>query len=609
MSTGRACIIILILMVPSLALAQNADLILYNGKVVTVDANFTITEAVAVRADKILAVGTNQDILLLADESTQKIDLKRRTVIPGVINVHYHWQQAGRRHYRQQIGAVLLEHEIDWALVKTKDDVYNQIAAIVKEQNFKPGEWIYFLAINWNDGPHKVYYEDLHMRDLDTVAPNNPIIVSQGGGPIIYEGNAQLNGRAWEILWSKWGGFLERYGRYWKDSSGNPTGHVESPASKILEHEYVPRAPAEVLVPILKWEMEEMNALGITTVSTRMGSRDVESLKQLEAAGQMTIRAPYGNEDFFALLDPEATLRRMGNLTGVGSDKLWLNSFTPIVFDGSGVRMATDFPRRAEYGQDHKWFPQGQLFMEPEYRGAKEDYFTRWLLALARSGNRLANNHSAGDRATRQLLDIMEAVNEVEPIQDKGWAIDHCRLMHLEDIPRAAKLGVIWNCGPATMMASAPEIERVYGETVAQINYFPLKSLIDSGASVSLELGGHRNFWEELELPITRNVGGKVYGPQERIDRTAVLRMITIEGARYLLSETKLGSLEPGKKADLVVLDRDYLTIPIEEIAQIQALMTLFDGEIVYLHPLFSQEYQLRPDGALIGTFRELVTR
>ncbi|MBI4446160.1 MAG: amidohydrolase family protein [Acidobacteria bacterium] len=607
---SRVWLTFLMVAVPCLGLAQTADLILYNGKVVTVDENFTTAAAIALRADKILAVGTSEEMLRRGDAVTQKIDLKGKTVIPGLIDTHSHFHQYGRSHYRNALGAgKLREYPIDWSLVKTEDDVLKQIAATLKQYSFKPGEWVFFTAANWGDSElHRIYYEDLTMKDLDKVTPQNPIVISQGGGTIIYEGIALVNSRAWEILWGKYRDFLEKYGRYWKDSSGNPTGILESPAHKLLEQQLLPMPSPQILAPMLKQELEEWSAMGVTTVSSRMGSHDVEALRMLEQNHQLKVRIPYGNEDFFSVEDPETFFQQMGNVTGNGSLKLWLISFSPIVADGGGPRAATDFKRIQEFGQDGKYFPVGQPFLDAEYRGAKASYYKDWLWALARSGNRIANTHIAGDRTVRQMLDVMEAIDREVPLKDKRWAFDHCRLINPADIPRSVKLGVYWSCNPSTLN-SAPEIEKVYGEKVAHTSYFPIKSLLDRGARVVFEMDGHRNIWGDLELLFTRTIKDKVYGPQERIDKVTGLKMITRWAAEYVLREKELGSLEPGKKADLVVLDRDYLTIPEEEVSEVQALMTLCDGEITHVHPQFSEEYQLRPPGVPVATYRQLAGR
>ncbi len=129
--------------------------------------------------------------------------------------------------------------------------------------------------------------------------------------------------------------------------------------------------------------------------------------------------------------------------------------------------------------------------------------------------------------------------------------------------------------------------------------------MLEAGINVSLE-----GLWDGVETLITRkDEEGKVWGPDQRLDRETALRVATQNGANYVLKGDKLGSIEPGKLADLVVLDRDYMTIPVQDISETQSLMTLLGGEIIFLHSDFSREHNLRPEGTLISTLEELRKR
>ncbi|MBI4445340.1 MAG: amidohydrolase family protein [Acidobacteria bacterium] len=600
----------LLAVIPTLGLAQTADIILYNGKVITVDPNFTIAEAVAVRGDKIQAVGKSNELLRFADAATVKIDLKGKTVIPGVIESHAHFHSYGRNHYRQQLGDKLPEYRIDWALVKTKADFLAQIDQHMKRNKFKPGEMIFFPASNYaSEAAIRVFYEELTSKDLDTVTPNNPIVISIGGGLRIFDGVCMVNSKMIDFLWAKYGDFINRYGRYWKDSSGKPTGILEPPISLLIEHQLLPRSRAEDIAGMLKNELQEWSAMGVTTVSTRMGSQDVEALKILDLNNELKVRIPYGLSDFFAVDDAAATFKRMGNLIGLGSSKLWINSFTPIIVDASDSRMATDQKRLVEYGPDGQYFPIGIALLDPEYRGARGNYFKEWFLEVARNGGRVANLHTAGDRSNRRMIEILEEINQEVPLKDKRWALDHCMMVNPDHLDRAAKLGIYYSCGGAMFINDSPEIARIYGDKVANTFVVPVKSMLNKGLKVVYQTDRHAYLWGDLEPMITRIVEGKVWAPQERIDKVTALKMITIWPAEYVLREKEIGSLERGKKADIAVLDRDYLTIPDEDVSEVQALMTICDGEIVHLHPKFSEEYNLKPPGATIATFAELFSR
>lgn len=576
----------------------------------------------AVRGNKILAVGKGDELLRTnADDSTLKVDLKGKTVIPGVIETHSHFHSYARNHYRNSIPK-LPEYAIDWARVKTKNDALAQIAAIMKENKFAPGEFVFFVSralmgsegagdnrrSSKDRGAVDIFYEQLNMKDLDTVTPNNPIAITIGSGLRMFNGVAMINTQTWNLLNNKYGDFFMKYGRYWKDSSGNPNGIIEPPISLLIEHEMLPRSKAADLAPILKKELEEWSAMGVTAISSRIGSQDAEALVMLDRKNELKVRIPYGMSDFFAIPNPDGFFVRLGNLVNLGSSKVWINSQTPIIVDGQEARTATDQKRLNIYEPDDKWFPHGQLYLDPEYRGARGNYYKEWFLALGRSGGRLANMHTAGDRAVRQMVEIMEDVDKVYPIKDKEWALDHCIMVDPNIFERAAKVGVFFSCAAGFINRSA-DVEYIYGENVANNMVVPVKSMLNKGLKVVYQTDAHRYLWDDLELMITRNVNGKVWGPNERIDKVTALKMITSWAADYIDRDKELGTLEPGKWADVVVLDRDYLNIPDEDVSEVQALMTIFDGEIVHLHPQFSQEYNLKPPGAIIATFKDLFAR
>ena len=186
------------------------------------------------------------------------------------------------------------------------------------------------------------------------------------------------------------------------------------------------------------------------------------------------------------------------------------------------------------------------------------------------------------------------------------WGSDHCNMVNPADLPQAAKLGVMFSCLASIGSQSFAD---QWGDKIANTFPAPVKTMFNLGINVSLEGEGGRA-WTGMERFITRKDNdGKVWGPQERLTRQEALIMATRNGANYVLKGDKLGTLEVGKLADIVVLDQDYLTMPEDKISDIAPQMTIFDGNIVYLHPKFSQEYNLKPPGAVIATTQELRAR
>lgn len=257
------------------------------------------------------------------------------------------------------------------------------------------------------------------------------------------------------------------------------------------------------------------------------------------------------------------------------------------------------------------WWPRGQCLMDIEYgggsRGAavKANYFNEWYAQVARDGLRSANVHVSGNDSHSRVISQLERIDRANPGSVRGWGMDHCTLINPEDVLRAAKLGLMWSCSPLGEGDRAPMIAAAFGEQVAHTYVAPIKSMLDAGINVSLE-----GEWHGIENLITRkDPQGKVWGPDQRVDRETALRIATINGAVYVLKKDRLGSIEVGKLADLVVLDRDYMTVPEEEISETRSLMTMLGGKMVFLHTDFADEYNLSPEGALISTLEELEGR
>ena len=599
---------------------QAADTILHNGKVLTVDANFSVAEAVAVGGSQILAVGTNDEVLQLDGLNTLKIDLKGRTVTPGLIHTHVHVETPNDPpwSYGDDLPAsIRKKYPLNFRLVKTKDDVLKQIQDIIEAFQFKPGEWIYFLS-NPSADQAGVLLEELDRWELDKVAPDNPIIVTTGV-PIL--NMLLINSKAIEELWSKHGDFIETYGRYWIDASGRPEGHVEPPAVRILLQEFVPQPAVNVVAPIFRKILQERSALGVTTISGGLHAAALEAYQWLNSQDEMPMRYGYGVSWTFG--QPGADMKQFE--MGAGTDMLWVVAMSARAADGLGSRMCISLERDSQAAAAvtgeaarlvglsavSEWWPRGQCHLDIEYGGAtkgagiKANYFAEWYNQLARDGLRSANTGMSGDETHTRFLSTLENIDRAMPGSVKGWAMDHCDLIDPVDIPRAAKLGLMWSCRPRNILRNSLEVAAAFGEQAAHTYPLPIKSMVEAGINISLE-----GEWLALETLITRKDDkGNVWGPDQRMDRVTVLRIATQNGANYVLKGDQLGSLEPGKFADLVILDRDYMTVPEDDISEIQSLMTMLGGKLIFLRPDFADELNMRPAGALISTYEELLAR
>ncbi len=615
--TRLTCWIALFSFIPWLAAQEpEADIVLHNGKVLTVDASFSTAEAVAITGNKIAAVGTNQEALAMAGPHTQKIDLKGRMVVPGLMDTHINsWNDPGS--YLAELPADRAwEFDVDWRAVTEKADVLAQISGFMENSQPKAGGWLLFHNEPRAVPQRKILYDDLTRYDLDKVAPHNPVVLTMG---FPAENGLFVNSMAIDILWKDHGDFINKYGRYWVGADGLPDGHLEAPAARLILNKYLPRATPEELAPGYRQVMEELNGQGLTTISNKMRLHGIEAYKILERRGEQTVRLAYGlGWDYFgSITDIPNGLKQFQNTTGTGTDMNWVVSFAPAASDGSSTRACTNQKRLAAYDDLDSWWPVGQCLTDDEYRGSSGrsasisgNYFREWIMTMGRYGLRLATDHVAGDRTAANLLDMIEEIQkQYGPNATQDWAFDHCAMMDPEDIPRAARLGIMYSCAPKYIL-TASSVAKGYGEQIAHTFVVPVKSMIDAGSKVAYESGTYGNVWEGLETFLTRKDNdGKVWGPQEQLDRPTVLKMATQWAADYVLKGDQLGSIEPGKLADLLVLDKDYLRIPVEQVGEIRPQVTISDGRIVFVHTDFAAEYNLRPQGAVISTLQELTAR
>lgn len=603
-----------------------ADIILHHGKVLTVDKEFSIAEAVAITGQKIDAVGRNEEVLKLAGDKTLLVDLQGKTVIPGLIDTHRHNDRQAEEAY----GGVFLDGRfdvansmklqrfpIDWRGVSSKGDVLNQIKSWMERVQFKPGQWIYFVnVVNLIGGASpeqaKIMYEDLNRWTLDTVTPNNPVILSMG----IPENNGLLvNSKAVEILWAKWGSFIQRAGHYWVDAKGRPDGHLESPATRLAQNFMYTRS-AESLAPAYKNQLDELAAMGITTTASNMPQDAVSAYQLLESKGEMTVRLAYGKaQPFGNVTDLKKDMPALRPLVGSGSPMVWVNSITVGSMDGAGSRSCTGAKRVNPFNIIDTWWPSGQCYMDIEYRGAKgkgapveEDYYKDWIYISAANGVRFGNTHVAGDKSVAVLLNIVADIQkQYGHSATAGWSFDHCTYVNPADFARAARLGIMFSCASKYISNTASTASKAFGESVANTFITPVKSMLDAGIHVVFESDQDTYVWLDMQRFLTRKDSmGKVWGPQEKVDRATLLKMATIWAADYVLRKDKLGSIEPGKLADLVVLDRDYLAIPEDQVSKIQPQITIVGGKIVFVHQQFADQNNFHPSGALVSTFEDI---
>ena len=587
--------------------------ILYNGKIVTMnDASFTsnvgtTVQAMAIRDGKILETGTTAAIRELAGPQTAELDLKGRTVVPSFIMTHEHptdWIFIEPRAFRHVLPD---DEEIisRWMPNVPPRQQLAEFDGVLRDAVAKarPGQWIRVI-FNW--GPDYEWAQEMEIlfersitrAYLDQLAPDNPVTVKDGF--II----SVVNEKA-----------IEEFRKVRDDMDFYTTGRrgIEMDPARSLRVERAGRLARPVdpdamlrgkiplLADLLGAEMELWARYGITTFGSGPYSfANLQALDLLDKQDRMPGRFGWSYQG--PKWDIE-TLRVLAGIQGHGTDHLWMIG----AFSGSGSGCRTA-PMRQE------WIEQMRQ-EDPNYSGELRCTFTPGTESreinerIVESGLRLAAIHTIGDKDIDYFLDSIEegsrkAGLSLEEIRAKRHAFDHAA-----GAPRPAQIPRIKNLGMMVSMLNtslwethrgASEIARQYG--IEYTNWVsPRKSVTEAGIMTGFEIDRplpHKVFFFIAKgMNRYNDRDQQVYGPGERTDRIIQLKALTVWAGYYMLREDLLGTLEAGKFADFIVLDRDYFTIPDEEIPRINVLMTAVGGKTVHLSSSLAEEFGMQPVG------------
>ncbi|MCH6570839.1 MAG: amidohydrolase family protein [Acidobacteria bacterium] len=564
-----------------------ADMVFYNGHVLTMDrdqAPFTVTEALAVRDGRILAVGEDERILRMAGPDTARMNLDGRAVMPGIIDTHSHPQDYARyrdiRAYQTALVRGLRSNGIryitaNWETMETVLASFKKGAEVASD-----GQWIYTAYFSSVDASPEVA-RTLSRFELDTVAPNNPIWIKKGQGS-----TGITNTRMLEIIQGIYG--QENPG-YLKNEEGALTGQLRGPIAETVMKEVIPPIPPELLAPLYKKELEDWLAYGVTTISSKLTGEHITAFSYMDREGILPLRVAYSHEIGVLNNDLERNLRRWGGIQGHGTDRVWLIGISinntdddpPGAATGMGGGICTTVPKIHMLPGDA--YPEGNCNWDMPGDPSQEA-----PSIVNRYGYRVSGVHAYGDKGVLQGLAAFAEANREKSILGKRFALDHGPMISPEIIRQAAELGVMWSLQPSILYRYSGMLSQVFGEEIAQRWAMPTKSLIEAGVKVAY--GADRRDFQKnpmfnLEVFVTRkNKDGRVYGEREKIDRATTLLMMTRWGSEYVLREKELGSLEPGKIADLAVLDKNPLdpSIPDEDLSEIKVVATIIGGEVVY---------------------------
>ncbi len=575
-----------------------ADMVIMNGKILTADNpdsnNFTTAQAAAIYDGKFIAVGANEQVMQFAGEKTRKIDLGGRTVLPGIVESHDHLYDYSN-HFLPPGKARFGETDPPLSWTKDKSEFLAQIRTLALKH--KPGEWIITTTRGGEMGIiPELERGDVTRFDLDKVAPNNPIHIHWN---VTVDG--LLNSKALEPL-------LEKYPNIrgiTRDAKGVPNGRVGGVANLTLWYEFWPQLPADQIAPYYKMEMDEVAAQGVTTFSSRLEPNHIAGYAWLHAKDEMPMRLAYTLETFARSEITEAIASRLtgmqggsgDSMWGAGDDRMWIIGVTPDSIDGTSGPAGSCV--RKEYPREVPDFPGWRFqFYGPHgiCRLADPAYHDIDVIKMAaKYGYRVSGMHVSGDLALDQFLNEVEASSKLYPdVAARRWSVDHCQIVHNDQIERAAKLGVRFSCAPKYLYSGdkggVGAMKVLYGEKEAGDSVVPFRNMIKNGVRGVIELDEHAfHPFLALQVAITRkDVNGKLWGADQKVSRQEALYMYTRWSSEYVLKEKTVGSIEPRKAADFVVLNQDYLTVPEMEIGKIDPVLTVMGGKITYSQPEFA---------------------
>ena len=525
------------------------ELVFTNGKIITVDERFSIAQAVAIRGGRFVAAGTNQEIAQLAGPNTRRIDLKGKAVIPGLIDNHMHLLRAASTWVK----------EVRFDGVDSRKQAVEMLRARVRATT--PGDWIYNIG-GW---AHQQFSDDpkpFTREELDQIAPNNPVALQESYYQVF------LNSKALEVLKIAANApdppdFLK--GSILRDASGRPTGVIRGDiAGTRAVANKLPRVAPEQLEAASSALVSDMNRAGLTSFGVPGCEADVLAiLEKWKTQERLNVRvfciggAAAGN--------PQAVDR---SIQQIAQMKLFQgDSYIDNVFFGESV-----------YSPLHD--PMFALKSSPT-----PDQLEQWkkmATAIAQAGLPL-HVHAELSGTIDAFLDQIEAVNKEHPIKGLRWTLAHINQINGSQIERMKKLGMYAAVHPWAVINGAI-MHDGFGDGAYDMP--PLSTLQNSGIMWGLGTDGTA---ANQTLPFTTlyfAVTGKMAGGQKvirgTISREDALIAHTRKNAFFVFQEDNLGSIQAGKLADLVVLDRDYLTIPADQIKDIKPVMTVVGGRVVY---------------------------
>src|SRR3954454_2818262 len=527
------------------AVAQTADTILVNGKILTVDRDFSTQQAVAIGDGKILATGTSAAMKKLAGKTAKLIDLGGRTVIPGLTDGHIHGIRA----------ALTFGTEVNWIGVPTLKDALDKIGQAAKTQ--KPGSWI-VVAGGWTE---EQFAEKRRPTPAEIVAaaPDNPVYIQH-----LYDW-LLLSPKALAALNVRDDGDVGPGGKLERDVSNNPTGIITGNGNALGRiFDRLPKPTLAEQVEGSRQFFREMNGLGITGIvdgaGVSMYPSSYQAVFKLWRDKQLNVRVAY----HLCAPTPGSELADLKNLTqllpqGFGDDMLHFNGPGEILIWAD--------------------WTDGDITSGGKTKLAE-------LLRWAASKGYTIQLHWNPDRTVHNLFDVVEDIAKDYPVRDLRWTVLHLYNASDDNLKRMKSLGLIWGVQDG-LYFGGERLQREVG--VDQARQMPrIASAMKLGLTVAGGTDAHRvssyNPFVSLQWYLDGTTIGatKTRGDQEAPSRRQALEMYTRNSALMANDDDKRGTLEAGKFADLAVLSADYLTAPVKEVGKIRSVLTMVGGDVVY---------------------------
>ena len=536
----------------------HADLAMINGKVITVDKNFSTAEAISVKNGLVQHVGATEEVKKLVGPETKVVDLKGKTVMPGLYDSHLHVTGTG---------SALMMINCRTPPMSSIEDMKKAVAE--KVMNAKPGEWI--LGRGW-DQAKLAEHRNPSRYDFDKVAPENPVVLTRTCGHLLV-----ANSKALEIAGITKDTASPVGGKIVKDEDGEATGMLEeSPAMNLVRQHIPPDGIPEFMAQI-KTAFQAFNKVGITSVIDAGTTEDqMVAYQRLREQGDVTVRTNFmlraidGNEPL------ESTLGRIKKFpmnTCFGDELLRFQGLKILIDGGIGGRTA--------------------LLREP-YENDPDDYGLltvpvenlQKMVDAANERGMLCGIHCAGGKAMDIVIDAFKNTNKIKPIKGRGFYLIHAYQPSEENFKDCRELGINVASQPSFLYYLGDSYHENVGDERSKW-LKPHRAWIDNGIMVASGTDSPVTPYPpfvSLWASIARRteINNTQMGTKQKVSREEAIKMYTINGT-YLTFETDIkGSLEAGKLADMVIIDRDVLTCPEDDIKDTKVLATYLGGKVVY---------------------------